>query len=482
MAAFLGMKPNTLAQSLKRFRARLGEEMRVIWDIERTTDNDEDEERSAPTTTPPPSGAIPPTTPTRTPPARCWRRTPAWTAPWPPACGRSGATHAQVERRLVTAGHLDDDDTPRPPGERDEVPDTVDAWRDLTGMLDGDVDVLEHIDALHERRLRSASPAQAARRDPGPRRGAAPHRRRLRRRDRAAAPPGDGHPSRRRVAGPHAGWAAVGGRRPQGSVTWWTRNGRWTRLGLALGAALLLGAQATVAAAVVVAVRSVLSVSAVRPGSARGPARSGPRLRPGVGRVGVHAPRRRRHRGRVGPRPRARRASGVGGRHGVRRTVLAGGVDAPGGERPPRVPAAAAVDRPYGHHRGAHGGRRRRSARRSGRTLPRGRCPTAVVAVAAVVAVGVVEIGRTVYYAFRRRRLFRQVAAAESGAAPDVLVARTGDALVMNISRLDAHRRVLDHQPGVHREPRLRVVADEPGPGGPSVVRPARPGRASRRK
>jgi hypothetical protein len=45
MAAFLGMKPNTLAQSLKRFRARLGEEMRVIWDIERTTDNDEDEER-----------------------------------------------------------------------------------------------------------------------------------------------------------------------------------------------------------------------------------------------------------------------------------------------------------------------------------------------------------------------------------------------------------------------------------------------------
>jgi len=45
MAAFLGMKPNTLAQSLKRFRARLGEEMRVIWDIERTVANDEDEER-----------------------------------------------------------------------------------------------------------------------------------------------------------------------------------------------------------------------------------------------------------------------------------------------------------------------------------------------------------------------------------------------------------------------------------------------------
>ena len=47
-----------------------------------------------------------------------------------------------------------------------------------------------------------------------------------------------------------------------------------------------------------------------------------------------------------------------------------------------------------------------------------GGVPVAVVAVAAVVAVGVVEIGRTVYYAFRRRRLFRQVAAAESGPAP----------------------------------------------------------------
>ena len=45
MAAFLGMKPNTLAQSLKRFRARLGEEMRILWDIERTVANDEDEDR-----------------------------------------------------------------------------------------------------------------------------------------------------------------------------------------------------------------------------------------------------------------------------------------------------------------------------------------------------------------------------------------------------------------------------------------------------
>lgn len=45
MAALMGMRPNTLAQSLRRFRARLGEEMRVLWNIERTAANDEDEDR-----------------------------------------------------------------------------------------------------------------------------------------------------------------------------------------------------------------------------------------------------------------------------------------------------------------------------------------------------------------------------------------------------------------------------------------------------
>jgi hypothetical protein len=44
MARFMGMKPNTLAQSLKRFRARLGEEMRVLWNIEKTAAYDEDDD------------------------------------------------------------------------------------------------------------------------------------------------------------------------------------------------------------------------------------------------------------------------------------------------------------------------------------------------------------------------------------------------------------------------------------------------------
>lgn len=44
MARFMGMKPNTLAQSLKRFRLRLGEEMRQLWGIEKTAANDEDDE------------------------------------------------------------------------------------------------------------------------------------------------------------------------------------------------------------------------------------------------------------------------------------------------------------------------------------------------------------------------------------------------------------------------------------------------------
>lgn len=45
MARFMGMKPNTLAQSLKRFRARLGEEMRVLWNIDKTATSDEDDDR-----------------------------------------------------------------------------------------------------------------------------------------------------------------------------------------------------------------------------------------------------------------------------------------------------------------------------------------------------------------------------------------------------------------------------------------------------
>jgi hypothetical protein len=36
MARMMGVKPNTLSQSLKRFRARLGEEMRVLWNIDKT--------------------------------------------------------------------------------------------------------------------------------------------------------------------------------------------------------------------------------------------------------------------------------------------------------------------------------------------------------------------------------------------------------------------------------------------------------------
>jgi hypothetical protein len=45
MARLLGMKPNTLSQSLKRLRARLGEEMRVLWNIEKTAAIHEDDDR-----------------------------------------------------------------------------------------------------------------------------------------------------------------------------------------------------------------------------------------------------------------------------------------------------------------------------------------------------------------------------------------------------------------------------------------------------
>lgn len=45
MARLMGVRPNTLAQTLKRFRARLGEEMRLLWNIDKTAADDEDDER-----------------------------------------------------------------------------------------------------------------------------------------------------------------------------------------------------------------------------------------------------------------------------------------------------------------------------------------------------------------------------------------------------------------------------------------------------
>jgi hypothetical protein len=45
MAPFLGVTPNTLAQSLKRLRLRFGEEMRLLWQIEKTDDYDGGQER-----------------------------------------------------------------------------------------------------------------------------------------------------------------------------------------------------------------------------------------------------------------------------------------------------------------------------------------------------------------------------------------------------------------------------------------------------
>ncbi|HKY68927.1 MAG TPA: hypothetical protein VJM49_21235, partial [Acidimicrobiales bacterium] len=72
----------------------------------------------------------------------------------------SRRTRVRVERHLVTSGHLGEDGTPRPSGPEGDVPtavDDVDAWRDLGEMLDEHVELLDRIDALHERRLRSHS-------------------------------------------------------------------------------------------------------------------------------------------------------------------------------------------------------------------------------------------------------------------------------------------------------------------------------------
>lgn len=388
----------------------------------------------------------------------------------------SRRTRARVERRLVTAGHLHEDGAPRPDGSPSSELDSVDAWRDLTEMLDDDVDLLEHIDALHERRLRSASPRE---RRAATRVLAEALHRIVDGYDVEIEPPHRPVMAARRAdewLGRALGRAAVGGRRPQGTVTWWARNGRWARLGLALAAALLLAAGAAVAAAAVVAVRSALSVALFAPEAPDGrPARvlgydpawaafvcthlGDAAIVAGLG-LGLYLDG---HAAWAAVTAFAALFSLVAsmlriasGHHGFRlprlwldRTVTTAALTA--------ATAGAAVADPAGT--GAVRG-----------------VPVAVVAVAALVAVGVVEICRTVYYAFRRRRLFRQVAEADSGVVPDVLVARTGDAVVMNISRLDAHRRVVHHLPESGVAPRLRVV----GESGPTGLRPARRGRGGR--
>lgn len=378
----------------------------------------------------------------------------------------SRRSRPRIERRLVTSGHLAEDGAVVEPGP-DGGPSSVDAWRDLDAMVEGDVELLEHIDALHERRLRSPSPRE---RQAATRMLAEALHRIVMGYDVQIEPPHRAVLAGRRVderLGQALARLAVvvgGRRRVRSGVTWWSRYGLWTRLALALTAALLLAVGVPAIAAAVVAARATIS------GVLFTLAPSDGRRRRVLGYDPVWAAYVSAHLGEaamvaglgLGLYRAGQPAWGVVVAFAALFSLVASMLRVASGHYGFRLDrlwidrvvttcalvvamAGAALADPGGPGL-VHG------------------VPTAVVAVAAVVAVGVMDIGRTLYWAFRRRRLFRQARASEL-AAPDVLVARTGDAVVMNIAHRGPRRRVLDPgpvDPDVDASsPHLRVVGGD---------------------
>jgi hypothetical protein len=384
-------------------------------------------------------------------------------------------TRPRVEQRLAAAGFL-----PVPAGARpgDDGQRDLDWRRDLDGRIDGDVAFLEHIDGLHEQRLRSPSARerQAATRtlaealyrivdgywvDDGP-----PHRP-----VQAARRLDD------RVGRAYGRLSAAGAGRGAGARLW-ARHRRWARLGLALaGAGLLAGGAVTWGAAAVV-LRAALSLVLMVPEPAESPRRRllgyntqwGSCVATHVGDAAVVAG--------LGwalaqdGRTVSGAVTAVAALVGLTATMTRVAASSQG-FRLPRLyldRATKAVALPAAAVGAAVVG---------DLTRPGG-LAVAVVAVASVAAVALCDLGRVVYWAVRRRRLFRRVGSTGAGPVPDVIVARTSDALVMNITRAEPRAPLFDDGAGTPCH--LRAVGDG-GEGGDDAVavRPARRGRAGRR-
>src|SRR5690606_38370499 len=91
----------------------------------------------------------------------------------------------------------------------------------------------------------------------------------------------------------------------------------------------------------------------------------------------------------------------------------------------------------------------------------------------------VTDVGRVVYWAMRRRRLFRRLGGTDAGLVPDVIMAHTNDALVMNITRSDRPPRLLAGEPdGAHD--RLFVIEGSDGSAPGRWQRAGGPGRRRR--
>jgi hypothetical protein len=335
----------------------------------------------------------------------------------------------------------------------------------------------EHIDALHDRRLHSASPRE---RQVATRALAEALARIVRGYQVDSVPPHRTVLAARRAdewLGRLYRRVAARGPRRQGATRWWGRAGRWVRLALALVACVLLAGDQWVLGGVAVAARSLLSavlyVPAPRVSSRRRMLGYDPgwascicthlgdaAVLLGVG-AGLH----------LGGHPRwgavtvaaavfrlvATMLRVAGAQHGFRlprlwldRTATAAVLPVAvlgAAALPPSGPAAQSPSGP-----GTVGG-----------------VPVVAAAVVVVVAIGVLEVVRTLYFALCRRRLFRRAAVAEGGLVPDAIVAHTADGIVVNLQREDSRPPVLDLGADVRH---LHAVASD-GPGGT----PARRGR-----
>ncbi|HET6664774.1 MAG TPA: hypothetical protein VFG94_10970, partial [Acidimicrobiales bacterium] len=335
------------------------------------------------------------------------------------------------------------------------VPD-LDARRDLDAALEVDVETLERIDELHDRRMRSASPrerqhattvlAEALHRivdgyqvgDPPPNRLV----RGLRRVDDD-------------VRRAYARLTVFHDHTP--AIVWWEPLSRWVLLALAVAAAVLLAGGHVVGAAAVVAVRVTLAAATAPP-----------------------APSASTWRRLIGYNPDW--ASSVCS-HAGDALILAGlaaGLHAGGRPLWAMLTMSAALF-------GLLATVSRIAAREQGLRLPRlwiergardialtgavlaaaitaggtlgSASPLTLVAPAAVVALGVTELIRTAYYARRRRRLLTRASVASGGddLVPNAIVVTTGDAIVVNLRRSGTRAPIFPDRRG-GGGPDLRVV------------------------
>jgi hypothetical protein len=357
-------------------------------------------------------------------------------------------SHNRIARRLTSAGLA-------PGADVAGVPD-IDARRDLDAALEVDVDTLQRIDELHDRRMRSASPrerqhattvlAEALHRivdgyqvgDPPPSRVV----RGLRRADDA-------------VRRAYARVTVFDADTPV--VAWWEPVSRWVLLALAgCGAVLLAGGHVVGAAAVVTGRVALAAVTAA-------PAPSATTWRRLIGYNPDWASSVCSHAGDALILAGLAAALHAGGRpvwaaltmgaalFGLLATVSRIAAREQGLRLPRLWIERAAKDLAL------TGAAAAAAITMSGG--PGSASPFTLVAPAVVAAMGIAELVRTAYYARRRRHLLSRAATASGTGdlVPNAIVVSTGDAIVVNLRRTGSRAPIFpDHRDAAG--PSLRVI------------------------